>query len=286
MLDVEAIDIVCLDTAKKLNVVKGDVQSLFGEVFHKPLTDKAWEHYYINAPDGNAVSFICHWEGKLVAHGGIIPQKLIAKDGSVQSYFLQTAVMVASKFRTLHVFKKLMDAIHAFVEGQRSFVLAYPNDQSYSPFIKLMQWNQIREYVIRQYALADRGQATPPQAAEQKEDYKYRLILDEAFLRWRGELNGMKVYGSAGQQMIYKDYVGSLEILDLQGEGFALKDIAEELGYETVNIPDCFLPYCSLNGLKFGHDVGSRQRMCVYWGVFKTINCQSIKPSLLLSDVF
>ena len=286
MSSAQAIDVFCLDTVNKLTAVKTGLQLLFLDVFRKPLTDAAWEHYYLNGPYGIATSFVVSSEGRLVAHGGVIPQQLVSPSGKIQRYFLQTGVMVAPQFRTLHIFQKLIDTIDAYVENQQTFVMAFPNQQSFSPLIRMMMWKQIRESGIRQYGVSNDGQGAASSLIEWFDDYECRLILDRKFLEWRSELNHMKVIQHGGAQIIYKDYEGSLEILDVQGRGFSFRELAAELRYQSINIAECFLSSGTLEGLTYRQNIGIQQRMCVYPEQIAGMNYQGIQPSILLSDVF
>lgn len=274
------------DSKDKLVVIKNDVQGLFSRVFEKPLTDEAWEHFYLNAPLGCAASFIGYAENVLIAHGGIIPQRLVSKNGKQHDYYLQTAVMIDKKYRNLHIFKALMEIIHQYIRERGTFVLAFPNDSAYLPFIKFLEWRRIREFNIGQYVFG-RGPGSLKQDNENNRiDYEYSLCEDERFLDWRGELNHLKIYQKDNCKVIYKDYYGSLELLDIQGNDIGLKEMMSDLGYERINIAACFLSLCSLDGLIFKENIGIPQRMCVWPARYAKIDYESIKPSLLLSDVF
>jgi hypothetical protein len=278
-------NIVCIEGAEKLLAIKKDVQELFERVFGKTLCDDAWSHFYMNAPYGCATVFVCYGKSNIVAHGGIIPQRLISKNGSVHEYYLQTAIMVDEDYRNLYIFKKLMDSIHRYVTKKDTFSLAFPNDNSYLSFIKMLRWRKITEYSIRQYSLAGRDDSFDEYKYVQK-DYKYSLILDNGFLKWRGELNHLKVSEAEDYRIIYKDYEGALELLDVEGRDINFKEFMVSLGYDWINIPGCFLPFGTLKGLKYVHDVGISQRMCFYPGEYPKLYYDSIKPSSLLSDVF
>lgn len=286
MDNAQTVDIICAEGATKLSAIKKDVQNLFYSVFEKPLTDNAWEHFYLNAPPGSSTSFVCYIGSDLVAHGGLIPQRLMSKDGKAHDYYLQTAIIVNKEYRNLRIFKELMDAIHRYVTDKGTFVLAFPNKNTYSAFIKMLQWRKIREYNIRQYTLADDTTPSGEDSRDVKVNYGYFLSLDEAFLKWRGELNHLKVYEKEQYKIVYKDYKGALELLDAQGRDLNCKEIMAFLGYDRINIAECFLPLGSLEGLSYRQNVGIPQRMCVYPANYTVLDYESIRPSLLLSDVF
>lgn len=262
--------------------IKDQSQALFRNVFGRPMTDKAWEHYYLNSPYGTATVCGITEDGKMVAHGGIIPQKLVSTDGKEISYYLQTAVMVDEAHRNLMFFKKLMDTIHKYVLERNRFVIAFPNDSSYAPFIKLLRWELVTEFSIDQYVEGVWDGADRKMAPE----HRYNLSLDEQFLKWRGEINNLKVIATTQNKVVYKDYEGALEILYASGADIEYKRLMSSLGYEKINIPNCFISCGRLEGLKRDRDVGIPQRFCIYPAANRQINYADIKPSLLLSDVF
>ncbi len=286
MVDTKLVDITCVESKDKLLTIKKDVQALFIRVFKKPLDDKAWEHYYINAPLGPATVFVCYRKGDLIGHGGIIPQELISKDGKRFGYYLQTAIMIDEKYRNLRPFKELMDTIHRYVVDRKAFVLAFPNDSSYLPFVKMLQWRKITEYNIRQYTLGSVSAYLGMKDKGVINEYRYFLKLDGEFLKWRGELNRMKLYKDKHCRIIYKDYRGALEILNAEGSDIDYRKLMSTLGYECINIPGCFLSLGSLKGLTYIANIGIPQRMCVYPGDYSELDYESIKASLLLSDIF
>jgi len=277
------IEIACVQTPKELIGIKAGVQALFFDVFGKRLNDKAWEHYYLNSPYGNAAVFIAMVGSRIIAHGGIIPQLLGSVTGESIPYYLQTAIMVDEKYRNLIVFKKLMDAIHSYVEAKKTFVIAFPNDHSFGPFVKLLKWKKITEYNISQYEECNSNCSGATGSAG---EYRYDIKIDRQFLSWRGELNGIKKEETSNYKMICKEYEGALEILYVDGHGIDFREIMKRTAHKRINIPDCFLPYGKMDGLIRVGQVGIPQRFCAYPGESDKMKYSDIKPSLLLSDVF
>ncbi len=263
---------------------------MFNRVFGKQLSDETWGHYYLNSPYGTSAVFAAYSGKEIIAHGGLIPQKLVSRDGEEYDYYLQTAIMVEKEHRDLHVFKKLMDEIHQYVMERKVFVMAFPNDQSFMPFVKLLKWRNVREYNIYQYVLADDG-ALPDQNYKDTEyDFTHLLDQDDEFMKWRGELNHLKIIEKDGCKVVYKDYDGALELLDVsarkRGIKISVRKITDSLGYSKVNIPECFFNMLDLKGLSLEGAVGIPQRMCLYPFSIDSVEYKGIKPSLLLSDVF
>jgi len=273
-------------TPEELQTVKPAVQALFKSVFGKPLTDRAWEHYYLNAPQGCSHSFDCFIEGRLAAHGGIIPQLLADDAGNSHRYFLQTGIMIDQQHRNLRLFNDLMQAIHVFVRDQQTFVIAFPNDNTFLPFTKMLKWRFVNEYRIRQYARASTPGTQPPGGKVPAGEYRFALPLDTPFLQWRTELNNMSVLNGEGYCVVWKDYEGTMEILEIRGSGVPFADIMTGKGYAAINIPDSLLPQGEVEGLAYIKDVGIPQRFCAYPSEYARIAYEDIKPSLLLSDVF
>lgn len=110
--------------------------------------------------------------------------------------------------------------------------------------------------------------------------------MDSEFLKWRGELNGMKLHKTDRFEVLYKEYKGALEILDVQGTGVPYYEFMLECGYERINISDCFFGYGLSSNLQGIGTVGIPQRMCFFPPDNNSVDYTSIKPSLLISDVF
>ena len=284
------IDLFIADTMEKQLKIKSDFQNLFLHVFQKSLDGIQWEHFYLNCPYGQTVSFVYYHKNIMIAHGGLIPQKLLSREGREYDYYLQTAIMIEEEHRNLHIFKKLMDEIHQYVVERNAFDLAFPNDKSYLPFIKLLEWQNVMEYNIYQYVLTDDCASLDQYYKDTERDFTYSLNLDDEFLKWRGELNHLKVFEEEGCKVVYKDYEGALELLDVsvrkRGIRVSVSEITDSLGYSKVNIPECFFNMLDLKGLSLLGTVGIPQRMCLFPSSIDRVEYKEIKPSLLLSDVF
>jgi len=290
MNSTQTMEIIRVEGRQQLLNLKKDIQSLFKRVFGKQLSDEAWGHYYLNSPYGTSTVFVAYSGKDIIAHGGLIPQKLVSRDGEEYDYYLQTAIMIEKERRDLHVFKKLMDEIHQYVMEREVFDLAFPNDQSFLPFIKLLEWRNVREYNIYQYVLADDCASSDQYDKDTEHDFTHYLNLDDEFLKWRGELNHMKIFEVDGCKIVYKDYEGALELLDVlvrkRGIKISVRKITDSLGYSKVNIPECFFTMLDLKGLSLVGTVGIPQRMCLFPSSIDRVEYKEIKPSLLLSDVF
>lgn len=277
------------DTKDLQKESRDDFLSLFKEAFGHSLPIDTWEHFYLHMPYGQTVSFTYYDGDTMVAHGGLIPQQLIDDHGRRIGYFLQTAVMVGKKFQNLVVFKSLLDWMDGYVEGKGLFSVAFPNQQSFLPFIKLLRWRNVHEYSIEQFVL-DKTNVSMCKNVWQWERYRYCLPEEEEFVSWRSELNNFKIYEQPAFKIVYKEYEGSMEILDVtvkqDGAWIPVSKIMRELGYIRVNIPGCYLGVCELGVLTKQGAVGIPQRMCFYPPEHTHIRYEDIKPSLLLSDVF
>lgn len=278
-------NITILDNPSQLRSNQANIQALYANAFNNTLSDDSWRHFYLQAPLGCAKSFVCYVDNTLIAHGGIIPQQLSSVTGQTYDYFLQTAIMIEKRYRNLSVFCALLNAIQQYVDERDTFVLAFPNDNSYLPFTKILKWRPIREYSIQQYKL-NKDSAQNESRDSSQIDFDWQLHLDARFLKWRSELNDMRRYEKKHNFIFYKEYNGALDLLDMTGENVSFMEVMVDLNYKYINIPECFLPYGSTSGLTYMQDVGIRQRMCVYPANNSTVYYQTIKPSLLLSDVF
>ena len=290
MNSTQTMEIIRVEGEQQLLNLKEDVQALFNSVFGKQLSDETWGHHYLNSPDGTSAVFAAYSGKDIIAHGGLIPQKLVLRDGEEYDYYLQTAIMIEKEHRNLHNFKKLMDEIHQYVMEREAFVLAFPNDQSFMSFVKLLEWRNVREYNIYQYILADHCASSDQYDKDTEHDFTHYLNLNDEFLKWRGELNHMKIFEEEGCKVVYKDYEGALELLDVsvrkRGIRVSVSEITDSLGYSKVNIPECFFNMLDLKGLSLVGTVGIPQRMCLFPSSIDRVEYKEIKPSLLLSDVF
>lgn len=286
----QTMEIIRVEGRQQLLNLKKDIQGLFNRVFGKHLSDEAWRHYYLNSPCGTSTVFVSYSGRDIIAHGGLIPQKLITREGKEYDYYLQTAIMIEQEHRNLDIFKRLLDTIHQYITEKGVFDLAFPNDQSYLPFIKLLEWRKVREYNIYQYVISGDCISTIQNGYDKEIDFTYSLSLDDEFLKWRGEINHLKIIEEEGCKAVYKDYEGALELLDVsapeRGVRISASKITDSLGYSKVNIPECFFNMLDLKGLSLVGTVGIPQRMCVFPSNIDRVEYKEIKPSLLLSDVF
>jgi len=277
---------VCVKDAERLISIRQDVQELFKECFKKQLSTPLWEHLYLNCPYGNAIVFLAYNDSELIGHCGIIPQVLIDHKGNEIVYYLQTALMIDQRYRTLKPFNDLMGMIHSHIKKNNTFVIAFPNDQSFKPFVMMLRWRFITEYSINQYCISDHPDKSLEKEEGVRSDFLYSQRLDEKFIKWRGEINGLKDLALENGRIFYKESEGALELLDVVGDGFSYKDILTTLGYEKVNIPQCFLGKGTIKGLGYVQTVGIPQRFCAYPEKTTLLDYNDIKPSLMLSDVF
>jgi hypothetical protein len=281
-------EVEVIGTREGQAAIKNDFQDLFLEAFKKPLPDAEWEHFYLNCPFGQTVSFVCYDGDAMIAHGGLIPQQLVSNDRGKINYFLQTAIMVRERYQTLFWFKDLLDNMASYLEGHGSFAVAYPNNNTYLPFVRMLGWRMVREYSINQYILMD-GLPADEKIGEVR-GFKYDINKSEQFMRWRGEINCLKRLKTDDFEIDYKEYAGSMELLDVlvlkDGFRIPVPRIMKQLKYNSVNIAGCFSGLVSIKGLSLIGTVGIPQRMCFYPAEHKGCRYEEIRPSLLISDVF
>ena len=285
------IDLFIADTMEKQLKIKSDFQDLFLQVFQKSLDDIQWEHFYLNCPYGQTVSFACYSEDSMIAHGGLIPQQLISSEGRRVDYYLQTAVMVRKEFQNLVLFKNLMDNMGRYTEESRRFSLAFPNKNTFMPFVKMLGWKHVREYSVMQFKVVDGNNTYSTGSLDREhERFEYDLDIDHRFISWRGELNKLSDLVNNKYKIIFKDYEGSLEVMYAslyhKGSCVPISRIAAEYGFDRVNIPECYFEIISQENLQKEKEVGITQKMCFYPFQVSTVSYESIRPSLLLSDVF
>ncbi len=279
------------DNREKQLKIKNDFQDLFLQVYQKSLDDIQWEHFYLNCPYGQTVSFAYYSKNIMIAHGGLIPQQLISKGGRIVDYFLQTAVMVRKEFQNLVLFKNLMDNMGRYTEECSRFSLAFPNKKTYMPFVKMLGWRCVRKFSVIQFKVVkENGSSSMGSIEREHETFEYDLNMDSKFIIWRGELNLLREIKNEEYKIIFKDYEGSLEVMYAslchKGSFIPISKIAAEFGSNKVNVPECHLEIVSLENLQKEKEVGITQKMCFYPFQVNNLSYESIKPSLLLSDVF
>lgn len=269
--------------------IRGSFLDLFEAVFGRRMNAAEWEHFYLQAPFGQTISFALYDADCMVAHGGLIPGRLLDTSGGVINYFLQTAVMVRKKYQTLVVFKSLLDWMSEYAREKGLFSMCFPNQASYLPFTKLLCWRMVQEYDICHFQSGD-GSSEPDIRDFLPRAYRYHLPEEAPFMRWRNQLNHARKLTFGGISLIYKNYKGSMEILDLDLNRMSgrlrVNDMIGKLGFDSVNIPGCYIPACSLAGLVKRGTAGIPQRMCCFPVNYPACDYAEIKPSLLLSDVF
>jgi hypothetical protein len=273
-----------IDSREGLIEIKSGMQALFSAIFGKEFSDSYWEHIYLNSPYGVSTAFIAENEKKeVVASVGIIPQQLIDSKKQPISFYLQSGLMIHQDYQNLILFNDLMQAVHNFINEKNTFDLAFPNHQSFGPFVKMLKWKHIRDYDIFQYQVKEGADSTIEYSTE---NFNYELDLNDGFLKWRGEINQMQKIVTDEYQVIYKKFEDAMEILDISGKQVPIAKIALDNGFQNVNIPDCFLEAIHSEGLEKQNKVGIEQRMCIYPNNYSNLDYNKIRPLLLLSDVF
>lgn len=150
------IEVKIIEDRVDLAILQPQMQKLFASVFGRKFTDAEWDHYYLNCPYGTATAFACFDKEVLVGFGGVIPQRLFDRAGNSYDYYLQTAIMIKKEYQNLVLFDQLMQSIHAYVCDRNSFVVAFPNDNTFLPFTKMFGWVLAEQYEIHQYVAGDK----------------------------------------------------------------------------------------------------------------------------------
>lgn len=123
-----------IDTVEEARAINEDVATLFRTCFNRELDRRRWAQYYFLNPYGAPlVALSYNDDGVLVGHSGMIPQRLLASDGTGYDYCLSISLMVDPQHR--EGFKTFYDLFTAATNAARDrgvpFLLAFPNANSY-----------------------------------------------------------------------------------------------------------------------------------------------------------
>jgi len=116
------------------------ILDLFKQVFKREMSLEFWRWRFVNNPFGKAVIRLSFDASKLVGHYAVIPMNVQVQGKSTKAALSMTT-MVHQDYRGSGIFTNLaQESYKAAAERGTEFVFAFPNENSYYPFIKMLGW--------------------------------------------------------------------------------------------------------------------------------------------------
>lgn len=272
-----------------------DVAALFRTCFNRELDRRRWAQYYFQNPYGAPIVTLgYHHDGRLIAHSGMIPQKLLASDGSEYDYCLSISLMVDPHHREgFTTFYKLFKAAtEAAREREVPFLLAFPNANSYLLLKHGFAWRDLVESKLYDWqpdrALKPATSVVPLERFRLGDEIGHPF--DDTYRQWRS-------YACAYRAELVNDRMaiiykllddGILTVLDVQTE--QPEAGAHDLGALVAHTGAAKVRMCGVHAQAAGFDVATlaqhgdyRLRLCY---APLTNDPPPMRFSLLLSDVF
>lgn len=210
---IERLDFSDPDDMKKLV----DLQNAVYAGKHK-FTNKTFQYWYLDNPNGRVVSFNAIYGDILAAHYALIPLKMEI-DGRISSGLLSMATVTHPNHRGKGLFKTLARATYEYAaQSGYEFVVGVANANSYPGFIKYFDFQDVGQLEV---LLGFNNKIKP-------DGYKmFRVYWDDDSLRWRGCRDGYSkdvttLYGTKGvwkfkRAPLIKTLLGTVETRKLEG---------------------------------------------------------------------
>lgn len=270
------------------------IAQLFKCTFGQPFDRQLWEQYYRHNPYG-APQVVLAVEGEqVVGHYGLVPQLLRDGGGRMVLYYLAITLMVAPAYQHGEVFVRLVREVHRVAQASRAeFLLAFFNEQSFTPMTTLFRWNLLVETPFFALEL-DPTEAAAIDAAPVEaltDGVRMTVPYDATYWRWRSRRRPYRAYEiGRSLRLLYKaldaqtlDLV-DLYVLDGAGAREALRRFGVQMGFRRVVMTGC-------HASELGYDLGALER----WGAYTLRMCwyplsrrerPNVHLNLWLSDVF
>lgn len=109
----------------------------------KIFSEKTFQHWYIDNPNGKVISFNAFYEDKIVAHYALVPTKMLI-DGMIVDGLLSMATVTDPEHQGKGLFKKLArETFDYAAEIGYKFVIGVANANSYPGFIKYFNFQDV-----------------------------------------------------------------------------------------------------------------------------------------------
>lgn len=285
--------VTLIRSAHEAEAVFGDVDRLFQRVFGYCPDRKAWSRFYFVNPYGDAIVAL-GWSGELlVGHQALVPHAITDSSGREYRYYLAMSLMLHPDHRGFPAFYRLVATTTAAARQEgASFLLGFPNSNSYALFQRAFGWKTLLETELYNWYPAT--SVDPPRSVV---SLPYFRLTDEAgpprdetYRCWRSlELlyDAERINGRLA--VIYKiERDGTLTLLDALTDApqHTADDLAALLTYtdaRRVRMTGVHARMIGLDPSSMERHTDYRLRMC-YAPIMA--DPPPLRFSLLLSDVF
>ncbi len=285
--------VTLIHSAREAEAVFDAVERLFQSTFGYSPNKTAWSRFYFVNPYGDAIAAL-GWSGdQLVGHHALVPHVVTDAQGKTYRYYLAMSLMLHPEHRSFPAFHRLVaTTTDAARRAEASFILGFPNSNSYALFQRTFGWKTLIETELYNW----RPHAPASLAPDIETLPCLRLTdeagppCDEAYRRWRSlacPYNAERV--NRRLAVIYKiEHDNTLTLLDALTDDPArsaddLGALLTHTGAYRVRMTGVHARMIGLDPAMMERHTDYRLRMC-YAPLME--HPPSIRFSLLLSDVF
>lgn len=266
------IKYITYTSKKEKHLLKLHFQKFFYEIFGKKLTDKDWQHQFVNSPYNDSPLFLALDNGKIVGSALMIKQKAFIS-GYFYYYYLFTTSAILKDYRSKGVYAKLLELQKDYAKNNKAdFIFAFPNNTAY-PVLKL--FGGFKD--LKKFDLVKTGFNN----LDFEDSCKNSLVFDDAMFNWRFEHKDYKFYFVQNKVIVFKKFQDCFDILAIYGNEnfqflFSNSDIDKNMCIITMD--------------RFLKDYTNAQKIDIvnatYFPINKNIEYSKIKINLLMSDVY
>lgn len=142
------------------NYKSGDehrILDLFKQVFGKEMSLSFWRWRFADNPFGKAIIKLSFDGDTLIGHYAVIPMEVQVQGKLTKAAFSMTT-MVHQDYRDSQIFVRLArETYKAAAETGAQFVYAFPNGNSYFPFVKMLGWRGLGTVSILEKPVKNEG---------------------------------------------------------------------------------------------------------------------------------
>ena len=132
----------------RILLAEKEIQNLYEKCFDKTLDSVLWRWAFLNNPVGAPVIALAKEKGTTVGHYAMTPILFKHYSKEIIAYLSMTT-MVHPNFRKEGLFAILANMVYE-AAPHRTFVYGFPKSNSTPGFVKRLEWQVDRDYVIAQ----------------------------------------------------------------------------------------------------------------------------------------
>lgn len=282
---------------ERINEENKKIKQLFLKCYGRNIGHCKFGQLYKKNPYGTPRG-VALKEGKdIVGFYGLVPQKVSKFRGGVKKskhYLLGVSLMVSPEFRGVKGLQYIMTKTNNHLSNTNySFILGFPNENSYLPLTKIFNWKMLVESKLHE---VDVNKSM--KGGEIKKGRRFAKLRDkwgfpyddDELIEWKGRCNDYNFVSINNKLVIvYKKFKNKVDVLDayakskLESAGRRLNTIVKKEGLDGLIIS-------GYHASKIGLDLSScnlwnenKIRLCV---MGKKVEANDMHMSLLMSDVF